>query len=260
MLIKNKILRFYKSIIFKFRKKTDLDLLSNDINNLNELFNYFGSDKGTNVINPYQKKKDYSKIKKIGHGYGYFYENHLKNLQNKKIKILEIGTWKGASAAAFYFYFKKAKIYCLDRNYKLIYSSKRLKFFNCNTTSIKEIDSLNNILFENKENTFEVIIDDGSHIYSDILRNLTFFFKKVKSGGYYIIEDFNHYRFYNELNDSDNSSLDIHDILMHIVDKVQFDSTIIKEKFQLYCFDNISNITIHKGIQKDSFIAFIKKK
>ncbi|MDC1049438.1 class I SAM-dependent methyltransferase [Candidatus Pelagibacter sp.] len=260
MHLKDKILRFYKSIIFKFKRKTNLDLLSTNIDNLDELFNYFGSDKGTNVINPYQKKKDYLQIKKIGHGYGYFYENHLKYLRNKKINILEIGTWKGASAAAFYFYFKKAKIYCLDRNYKLIFRSKRLKFFNCNTTSTKEINNLDNILFENKENTFEVIIDDGSHIYSDILRNLTFFFKKVKSGGYYIIEDFNHYRFSNELNDRDNSSPDIHDILRHIVDKVQFNSTIIKEKFQFYCFDNISNITIHKGIQKDSFIAFIKKK
>ena len=104
------------------------------------------------------------------------------------------------------------------------------------------------------------MIDDGSHIYSDILKNLIFFFKKVKSGGYYVIEDFNHYKFYNELNDKDNNSLEIQDVFQHIVKKIKFESITINENFQIYCFDNISNITIHKGIQKDSFIAFIKKK
>ena len=65
---------------------------------------------------------------------------------------------------------------------------------------------------------------------------------------------------YNELNDKDNNSLEIQDIFQHIVKKIKFESITINENFQIYCFDNISNITIHKGIQKDSFIAFIKKK
>ena len=260
MNIKDNIVKFYKLIVFTFKKKINLDTLNINAVNLNELFNLFGSDKGTSVTDPYSKLNDNSKNNKIGHGYGDYYENHLKHLRNKKIKILEIGTWKGASVAAFFFYFNKAKIYCLDRNFKLKFKSKRLKFFSCNTSNFKDITNLNKNLFKNKENTFDLVIDDGSHIYSDILKNLIFFFKKVKSGGYYVIEDFNHYKFYNELNDKDNNSLEIQDVFQHIVKKIKFESITINENFQIYCFDNISNITIHKGIQKDSFIAFIKKK
>ena len=57
MTIKNKILKFYKRTIFTFKKKVNLDIIKIDINNLNDLFNHFGSDKGTGIINPYAKKK-----------------------------------------------------------------------------------------------------------------------------------------------------------------------------------------------------------
>ena len=39
-----------------------------------------------------------------------------------------------------------------------------------------------------------------------------------------------------------------------------FKSNDLDNDFQNYCFDNISNITTHKGIQEFSHIAFIKKK
>ncbi|MDA7767930.1 hypothetical protein N8897_01880, partial [Candidatus Pelagibacter sp.] len=100
MNIKDNILKFYKLIVFTFKKKINLDTLNINEVNLNELFNLFGSDKGTSVTNPYSKSNHNSKHNKIGHGYGDFYENHLKHIKNKKIKILEIGTWKGASVAA----------------------------------------------------------------------------------------------------------------------------------------------------------------
>jgi len=257
--LKNKILKSYKLIIYLLKNRINLDTLDIDIVSLNELFNHFESDKGTGVIDPYSKSNKVYNQNIIGHGYGEFYEKHLKSIKNENIKILEIGTWKGASVAAFYFYFNKAKIYCLDRNFKLRYKSSRLKFFNCNTTNIIELKNLDRSLFKNEENCLDIIIDDGSHIYSDILRNFNFFFKKVKSGGYYIIEDFNHYKYYPELNDSNNSSLEIEDIFKHIVNKKRFKSNISNEDYQKYFFDNVSEIIINKGIQKDSYIAFIKK-
>ena len=42
--------------------------------------------------------------------------------------------------------------------------------------------------------------------------------------------------------------------------KQNFESNILDGKFQNYCFNNISEVSMHKGIQKDSYIAFIKKK
>lgn len=36
---------------------------------------------------------------------------------------------------------------------------------------------------------FDIIIDDGSHVSSDIIRTFALYFPKLKSGGTYIIED-----------------------------------------------------------------------
>ena len=56
MYIKNVILKFYKRLIFIFKIKINLDKQKLDLKSLNELFNHFGTDKGTEVIDPYAKK------------------------------------------------------------------------------------------------------------------------------------------------------------------------------------------------------------
>ena len=68
-----KISWYYKFIIFKLRRKINLDILNlSNKKSLNEIFNYFGTDKGTKIKNPYSKN---SKKKELGHGFGKFYEN-----------------------------------------------------------------------------------------------------------------------------------------------------------------------------------------
>lgn len=258
--MKKKFLKLYKELVFKFKKKINLDLKELDISSLNELFNYFETDKGSAVKNPYSKSADKSHQNLIGHGYAKFYEFHLNYLRNKRIKILEIGTWKGASIASFYYYFNKAIIFCLDRNYKFQFKSNRINFFYCDTRNDNDLKKFENLLINKKSETFDVIIDDASHIYSDMLTNFKKFFKKVNPGGFYIIEDFNHYKYYSHLDDSSSVSLKIEEILEHLKTKIIFKSNILDENFQNYCFDNISELSIHKGIQDNSYIAFIKKK
>ena len=43
------------------------------------------------------------------------------------------------------------------------------------------------------------------------------------------------------------------------INKKNFKSKDLDNDFQNYCFNNISNITTHKGIQESSYIAFIRK-
>ena len=257
--MKKKVLKLFKELIFKFKRKINLDLKKIDILSLNELFNYFGSDKGSSVKNPYSKSLDKSHQNLMGHGYAKFYEFHLSNLRNKEIKLLEIGTWKGASIASFYYYFSKAIIFCLDRNYKFQFKSNRINFFYCDTRNTNDLKKFENLLINKKTETFDIIIDDASHIYSDMLINFKNFFLKVKPGGFYIIEDFNHYKYYSHLDDSLPISLKIEEILENLKTKQNFESNILDEKFQNYCFNNISEVSVHKGIQRDSYIAFIKK-
>ena len=110
-----KISWYYKSLIFKIKKKINLDKATfKEPKSLDEIFNFYGSDKGTKVKNPYGKNSKNI----IGHGFGKFYEKHFKKLKKQNFNLLEIGTWEGASLASFYNYFKKAHIYGIDRNFK----------------------------------------------------------------------------------------------------------------------------------------------
>ena len=116
-----KISWYYKFFVFKLKKKINLDdLVFEKKNSLDLIFNHFGTDKGTQVKNPYSKKMK----KNIGHGFGKFYEKYFQELKKKKFNFLEIGIWEGASLASFHCYFRNAVIHGIDRNFKNKYKSK----------------------------------------------------------------------------------------------------------------------------------------
>ena len=248
---------YYKKFIFQIKKKIDLDKIQNNEKSLNELFNYFGTDKGTSVKNPYNNKSE----EIFGHGFAQFYEKHFNNFKNEKINFFEIGTWEGASLASFSKYFNNANLYGLDRNFKFKYKSKRINFYYCDTTNKKDLKKISNEIGKNK---FKVIIDDGSHLLNDIIHNLKFFLDFVDNKGYYVIEDYNHPEYYSYLNNSSGDELLIKDIIIKIKDKEFFDSKILNKNDQSKLFESIKEISVHKGIMIDggknvSDIVFFKK-
>ena len=248
---------YYKKFIFQIKKKIDLDKIQNNEKSLNELFNYFGTDKGTSVKNPYNKKSE----EIFGHGFAQFYEKHFNNFKNEKINFFEIGTWEGASLASFSKYFNNANLYGLDRNFKFKYKSKRINFYYCDTTNKKDLKKISNKIGKKK---FQVIIDDGSHLLNDIIHNLKFFLDFVDNKGYYVIEDYNHPEYYSYLNNSSGDELLIKDIIIKIKDKEFFDSKILNKNDQTKLFESIKEINVHKGIMIDggknvSDIVFFKK-
>ena len=259
MIIVSKI---YKRIINKFKLKINLDKQQIKLKKLEDLFNHFETDKGSKIVNPYSKLVNKKTFK--GHNFAKFYEKHFKNIKKKKINILEIGVWEGASTASFYHYFKKAEFVSIDRNFKFKYSSKRVNFFYCDTTSYKDLSKFKIFLKQKKIISFDIIIDDGSHILSNILKNLTFFFKYLKSGGAYVIEDYKHPNYYPHLNDSNNHYL-IDRVLYFLKRKKIFKSTIITKKEIFFLINQIKKIFIYKGscVEKRknvSDIAFLYKK
>jgi len=254
------VTKVYKIIVFKIKKKINLDKKKINLNNLNNIFNHFGTDKGSKVSNPYTKNinKDY-----LGHGFSKYYEKHFKNLKGKKINVLEIGVWKGASTASFYYYLSKANFYAIDRNFKFNYYSKRIKFIYCDTSSSKDLVKLKEYLQKNKIISFDIIIDDGSHILSNILKNFIFFFNLLKSGGIYVIEDYKHPNYFFYLNDL-KKHFYVDKILYFLKKKIIFKSSVITKTQIKYLILNIKKIFTHKGIYKIknkniSDIAFIYK-
>ena len=253
-----KISWYYKFLVFKLKKKIILDnFVFEKKKTLDHIFNYFGTDKGTQVKNPYSKKLK----KNVGHGFGKFYEKYLKKFKKKKFNFLEIGIWEGASLASFHCYFRNAVIYGIDRNFKNKYKSKRIKFNYCDTTNPSDLEILEKKF---KKKKFKIIIDDGSHLLSDILHNLKFFFKFLEKGGYYIIEDYNHPKYFSYLDDTNGKELFVNKVIENFRKKKLFKSEILSKNDQILFWKKIKKIYVHKGKtlksnRNISDILFLKK-
>ena len=241
---------FKRNLIFKLKKKIDIDkdIFQNNIK-LEELFSFYRTDKAN-----YIKSE-----KSHGHGYAEFYEKHFSNLRDKKLNILEIGSYSGASAAAFVKYFKDVNIYCLDINLtKFLYKSKKIHPFGLDVSNKKMVKKfLNKINFFENIKSFDIIIDDGSHILSDQLKAIDYFFKYLNKDGYYVVEDYKFCEYIPHLKDTDDPCIaEFFQILKKNNKKdFKFISAETLENLKKYS----SNIFEYKGSTKLSSIAFIKK-
>ncbi len=265
----NFILKLYLLIIIPFRylmnipfmeKKINLDDLAIKKNflfskNLDYLFEYFNSDKGKSFINQYAqpiKKKLSDKIK--GHDYAKFYEDYFKRFKEKKISIMEIGSFYGNAAAALFFYLRNAEIYSADIFPDLFkYKSDRIKNFFVDSSSEKSIQK--SILSLNCQ--FEIIIEDASHSFKDQIISLFMLFPIIKSGGIFITEelDFPDTRLDMNINKEKPT---LRDILHKINSGENFESRLVSDEQKKYLIENIDSISIFKGNSNE--IAIIKKK
>ena len=232
-------------IYYYLKPKINIDNEKNHSNNnLENLFKQYGTDKANSTAN------------RIGHGYTKFYLKHLKKFKKKNINILEIGSYSGASAAAFSKFFRKAKIFCLDINISNFkYHSKKIKVFALDAYNKQAVEFflIKNNINVNK-NFFDIIIDDGSHILTDILKGFKLFFSLLRSNGFYIVED---YKFDNSNN---KNEITIDNLKKKIFYKKKFKSGILDCKFQLKIFNEIKKIYSYKGNLEGSRIIFFNKK
>ena len=240
---------YKRRLLYFLKNKTDIDKDNKDkLLNLEELFVKYGSDKAS-----FWNKKN------LGHGYTKFYLKHLKKIRKKSINILEIGSFSGASAAAFSKFFYNSNIYCLDINISNFkYYSKKIKVFGLDATNplslknfFKKIDK------DKKKKSFDIIIDDGSHKLNDILMCLSLLFDRLKSKGIYIIEDFMHPNYFKHLDSIDEPKVD--QLINAIIKKRIIKSKILSRNFQKKLFYNINAVNKHKGNKKESHILFLKK-
>ena len=122
-----KITKIYKNFLYNFTKKTNLDRQLISDSSLDYLFNHFGTDKGSKVVDPYSS----GSVRYLVMVFQKFYEKKLGPFKDDLFNILEIGTWKGASVA-FLNYFPQSNVFGIDKNFKCKVKSKRFRFLNCN--------------------------------------------------------------------------------------------------------------------------------
>ena len=241
---------FKRKLIYNFKTKTLIDNDNLYDESLDYLFNYYGSDKA-----------DFFKFtNEKSHGFSKFYNKKLEKFKSKNLKILEIGSFSGASAAAFSKYFPNSHIFCFDINIaNFNYQSEKIHVFGLDINNKKKVNKTIEKIFSNfKIKNFDLIIDDGSHNLSDILYSLKLFFKFLANDSYYVIEDFKYPNYY-------QYNRDIEDILVDkLIENLQAkkisNSLTFNQKEQLFLIENIKHIETFKGNLHDSDICFIKKK
>lgn len=143
--------------------------------NLNELALKHGTDK-------YREK---------GHRYTPHYERHFGHLREHPIKFLEIGVGGyddpnkgGESLRMWKEYFPKATIHGLDIADKTPHNEDRILTIQGDQADRTFLKQLNE-----QYGPFDIVVDDGSHINSDVIRSFTVLFPLLQPTGVYAVED-----------------------------------------------------------------------
>ena len=229
-----------KKINLDEHSKSNIELFKKD---LDYLFEYFNSDKGNYYINQYMQpiKKKNKRID--AHGYSKIYERYFEKIRNANLNVLELGSFYGNAAGAFFYYFKNSSIYSGDICPDLFrYKSQRLKNFYINTSS--EI-SIKKNLIDNRR-IFNVIIEDASHTLKDQIISLFMLFKILSPKGIFICEELDFPETRKDMN-INNEYPDLKNILKAIKSNKDFNSKYIKEEDKKYFLDNFNTIEIFKG-------------
>ena len=251
-------IRYLVNIIFLPSKK-NLDFFSKKNSflfnkELNFLFEFFNSDKGEFFSDQYIQPLKRNDKRIEAHGYSKIYEKIFFPKKEQELNILELGSFYGNAAASLYFYFKNSKIYAGDIFPDLFrYKSKRIKNFFINTS---DEDSIKKKILEN-EIDFDIVIEDAGHFFKDQIISLFMIFKKVKSGGIFIVEELDFPDTRKDMN-LYNEKPTLKEILLSIKEKKEFKSKYILNKDKEYFLKYFDMIEIFKG--KKNEIAIIKKK
>jgi 23S rRNA U2552 (ribose-2'-O)-methylase RlmE/FtsJ len=204
-----------KKLVKRFRKLWHKDLLlemkemKRQFNDLNEktmflmkqayngkpedelsfLFDFYGSDKGS--IYRYRKNV---------HTYTDTYHSLFSPVRDKVKAVFECGIFRGASLRVWRDYFSKAMIIGGDIDETSLFEDVRIHTDILDQMNPKIIKMFLSSLEPKYPNNFDIIIDDGCHIYEATLCLFENSIDFLKPDGIYVIEDMleKHFQEYKE--------------------------------------------------------------
>jgi hypothetical protein len=119
------------------------------------------------------------------HGYLDFYDRFFEKLRGRPVRILEIGVLQGASVKMWETYFPYGLVIGADINPDVVrFESKRIKIEIIDQSNIQNLIDLGV-----KHGPFDVIVEDGSHLWEHQITSLRTLFPFLKDKGFYIVED-----------------------------------------------------------------------
>jgi len=144
---------------------------SNKFDTLETIFNKYNTDKNSSF-----------------HNYSRQYDSLLNNFRDKNIKYLEIGVFNGGSLKAMREVFNHS-----DCIVGLDIDNRCKAYEDTNNNIFVEIGDATNKTFIEfitmKYGTFDIILDDGSHVNRDVINTFEILFPLLNDNGLYIVED-----------------------------------------------------------------------
>jgi len=115
------------------------------------------------------------------------YEVLFEEYRDRVEKLVEIGVSGGGSIEAWHKYFPQAEIYGLDIKDIALETISSIE----GVTPIKldQADPYQLQAFANDEGPFDIVIDDGSHVWSHQILSFEALWSHVSPGGVYVVED-----------------------------------------------------------------------
>jgi len=133
------------------------------------------------------------------------------NLYNKKINMLEIGSYEGNSSVFFLKYFPNLNLTCVDtfegsieqenKNFNKVYENFKFNVSEYENRLKIVKDTSDNFFQSSSISFYDLIYIDGSHYYKDVLNDAKNSYKLLNKNGYLIFDDFM-WNFYSDPNEN----------------------------------------------------------
>jgi predicted O-methyltransferase YrrM len=148
---------------------------------------------------------EYESDKCILHNYNYLYAALFKDIKDSASRVLEIGTYKGASLRSWKNYFTTAEIYGIDIDPDTVFVEPRINTMIADQNNMESLGNVN-VTWRHK---YDVIIDDGWHQPEASVFTMLAFVPQLREGGIYVLEDIDqrkYHMFYKNIMDIINES------------------------------------------------------
>ncbi len=172
--------------------------------------------------------------KVVQHGYHRFYPWFLREFQGKEVRLLEIGLDRLGSVRLWRRYFADGlRLHGIDRDEKLS-DDANTQFHKVDQGSAEDLQRF----VASVGTTFDVILDDGSHVPRHQMSSLAILWPLLAPGGVYIIEDietsfWKKSRFYGYRFDARKSSENLIGQLKAAIEAVNFEFLPTRQKRRL---------------------------
>jgi hypothetical protein len=118
------------------------------------------------------------------HGYAECYDRFFSRKRDDIVRLLEIGVGDGGSLRMWREYFPNSEIMGLNEPVGPIREVDGAKIFNGVQTDREVLNQIRNSVSD-----LDIVVDNGTHRWSDQIATFEYLFPTLRSGGWYVIED-----------------------------------------------------------------------